>query len=371
MQQPVGDATDRSRDVEPADLIVIVFDGDVEEGLFNPAARDNCHQPMISLREELRRNGFETIGASGELAPRAARILHWDGTIAVRLLRERRTVRGFLGGVRRRITGGVPAWREYARVPWEDPRVALILLEPPVVSSANYEPQVLGRFRTILTWNDELVDGVKYHKYCLPVPSAPIAPEELVSFEQKKLCVNISGNKFSDHPAELYSARRRSIRHFEQRFPRQFDLLGVGWGTATTHPSASRVDRTLYRSYRGVVESKTETLKHYRFALCYENSDGPPGYVTEKIFDCLRADCVPVYLGAPNIAEYVDEAAYIDRRRFSCDEELAVFLERMEEHEYLAYRNAATRYLKSDRFERFLPPAFISAVLAALRVGEP
>ena len=35
-------------------------------------------------------------------------------------------------------------------------------------------------------------------------------------------------------------------------------------------------------------------LKHYKYNLCCENSDGD-GYVTEKIFNCLYNGCIPIY----------------------------------------------------------------------------
>jgi hypothetical protein len=47
-----------------------------------------------------------------------------------------------------------------------------------------------------------------------------------------------------------------------------------------------------------------------------------PGWITEKIFDCMRADCVPVYWGASNVLDYVDPEAFVDRRRFASNSEL-------------------------------------------------
>ena len=366
---------DKANDSMPVakhlEQIVLVYDGDVESALFNEDARDNCLQPEIVLRDEALRSGFEMVGADGEPSEKAVRIVHWDATIAAVLLRERHTLRGRLGALSRRLRGRTPAWHAYAEVPWDDERVVLILIEPPAANPSSYDQRLLRQFHTVLTWDDELVDGARFQKYYLPLPDAPAVPADRVPFAAKRLCATISANKFSDHPAELYSTRRKSIRYFEQRYPGQFDLFGVGWGESSTHPSASAADRSPYPSYRGTVECKTDTLKNYRFALCYENTDGPRGYVSEKIFDCLRADCVPVYLGAPNIGDYVDDAAFIDRRQFPSDEALAQFLESMEEQEYMAYRLAALRYLESEGFKRFLPDAFASTVLGALRIHGP
>lgn len=48
----------------------------------------------------------------------------------------------------------------------------------------------------------------------------------------------------------------------------------------------------------------------YKFVLNFENSS-TDGYVTEKIFNVLAAGVVPVYHGAPDIAEYVNKDCFV------------------------------------------------------------
>lgn len=55
---------------------------------------------------------------------------------------------------------------------------------------------------------------------------------------------------------------------------------------------------------RGVRCSKHGALRRYPFHFSAENS-AVPDYVTEKAFDALEAGVVPVYLGAPNGAEFL------------------------------------------------------------------
>jgi hypothetical protein len=62
--------------------------------------------------------------------------------------------------------------------------------------------------------------------------------------------------------------------------------------------------------------TKLDILSRYRFNLAYENCIDRD-YVTEKWFDCLLAGCVPVYLGAPNIAEFAPAPdSYVDATAF-------------------------------------------------------
>lgn len=49
--------------------------------------------------------------------------------------------------------------------------------------------------------------------------------------------------------------------------------------------------------------SKLETMEKYKFCLAFENSN-EIDYVTEKYFQSLVAGCVPVVVGAPNIADF-------------------------------------------------------------------
>jgi len=58
--------------------------------------------------------------------------------------------------------------------------------------------------------------------------------------------------------------------------------------------------------------SKLAVLRRYRFTLGFENSM-EPDYVTEKFFQPLLVGSVPVYRGAPNIAEFAPGAdSFID-----------------------------------------------------------
>jgi len=63
-------------------------------------------------------------------------------------------------------------------------------------------------------------------------------------------------------------------------------------------------------------ETKLALLGRYRFNLAYENCIDRD-YVTEKWFDCLLAGCVPVYLGAPNIADFAPAPdSFVDASQF-------------------------------------------------------
>jgi hypothetical protein len=123
-----------------------------------------------------------------------------------------------------------------------------------------------------------------------------------------------------------------------------------------------------YSSYRGPVKNKWDVLPYYRFSLCYENVCDEAGYVTEKIFDCLRSGCVPIYWGASNIQEYVPPEVFIDRRQFKTDLILDEYISGIAESDYAQYQEAISDYLTSRQFKQFLPPAFAKTMITTLKL---
>ena len=49
----------------------------------------------------------------------------------------------------------------------------------------------------------------------------------------------------------------------------------------------------------------------YKFIICYENSYND-GYITEKIFNCFYAKTIPIYNGALNINNYINNESFIN-----------------------------------------------------------
>ena len=107
-------------------------------------------------------------------------------------------------------------------------------------------------------------------------------------------------------------------------------------------------------------QTKLETIGRYRFCLALENSIAPD-YVTEKMFDPLAAGTVPVYLGAPNAADFVPEHSYIDAASFGTPAELAAYLRHLAEtprdyERYFAWRSKPLPKALVDRLERAASP---------------
>ncbi|MFC1945259.1 glycosyltransferase family 10 domain-containing protein [Chloroflexota bacterium] len=246
----------------------------------------------------------------------------------------------------------------------------LVIFEPEVVSSVAWNRILHGNFTKVFTWNDALVDNKKYVK--LHWPNKIPAGVDINLKNKTRFCVMIVGHKSSSHPLELYSERTKAIGWFEQNHPEDFDLYGVGWDKRYFKGALSVVNRLeflnkyikpKYPSYRGTVKSKREVLQKYKFSICYENARDVPGYITEKIFDCFFAGCVPIYRGASNIAEYIPADTFIDMRNYATYDELYSYLKSMSANEYMAYLVAIKNYVECDKIYPFSAECFADTII--------
>lgn len=89
------------------------------------------------------------------------------------------------------------------------------------------------------------------------------------------------------------------------------DIYGIGWDG--------------FPNWKGFAEDKIETLSNFVFNLCFDNYNAE-GYITEKIIDCFYAGTIPLYLGAPDITDYVPENTFINVRDFASYEHLYQYI---------------------------------------------
>lgn len=253
----------------------------------------------------------------------------------------------------------------------------LIALESIAAVPQTFKPSYLNKFDYVFTWNEDFIDNITV----FPLNYSYILDAlDFIDFEdKKKLICNFSANKFSNHKDELYSERIKAIEYFNSNAPEEFDLFGYGWNTSFKYPNYyslfqkmnqtkflrgikksiqyskvfDRIIYTNYKVYKGSVDSKLETLKHYKFSLCYENILNINGYLTEKIFDCFKAGVIPIYLGPENIKDIIPADIFIDKREFKSYKELYNFLINMSPEKYNDYITNIKKYLSSSDINKY------------------
>lgn len=316
-----------------------VFDFGEANSIFDESVRDGGSEPWRLLRDRLATNGYELLTADIADEAHVVYELHLG------------LKKGF----------GKPA--------------SLISMEPPQIMAKNYGKAVESRYEHIFTWHDGLAGQGKYVKSCFPNVIRPMAEDDPAG--RDLFCCMIAGNKSLLHydSRGLYGERVRAIRWFEKNAPTEFALYGTGWESPPQFPgktgkALSIVLNVIYRlygarpfsSYRGPVVRKADVLRRARFCICYENVRGLPGYITEKIFDCFTAGCVPVYWGANNITDYVPADCFIDRRKFASMYEIYRFMKQIPDAEYRAYQQRIADWLASEAVRKFTSRAFAERV---------
>jgi hypothetical protein len=339
--------------------------GDDIFNLQSPRNRDNCLEPMRLLREVAANQGIELHTADVNQKNGAIP----DFTLYVESIDFVETL----------------AKKNY-----------LILYETPLTVPKNADFQYLNQFDGIFYWNQELLaEGFtdrqgrsipKNHFIEIfhpnPIPAECDVEFKAIGFSQRKdlLCL-IGSNRHANvqDERELYSERVKAIRWFEKHEPGSLKLYGNGW--KVPQKRLGKLGKLRYRmekiypwliskpvfpSYRGPVITKHEVLGKTKFCICFENARDIPGYITEKIFDCLFAGCVPIYWGDANIGKVVPKEAYIDFRQFKNFATLSQYLHSMSAEIFGSYQAAAARFLKSADFVPYTSNSFAQRLVSQI-----
>ncbi len=256
----------------------------------------------------------------------------------------------------------------------------LIRFETPLTVPLNAEAKYLNHFKGIFTWDLDLLEGRgSNNAYQLiakdrlievrtpnPMPCAIKAGELLPSYSERDIfCCLIASNRHANLPdqRELYSERAKAIRWFEKNAPKKFRLYGNGWTVPEKRlgllgnfryrlekvvPFLMR--RPVFSSYQGPTKTKQSVLLGSKFCICFENARDIRGYLTEKIFDCLFAGCIPIYWGDPEVKKWVPRDCFIDFKDFNSYEDLFTYLREITPDRFQEIQKSGQNFLGSQKF---------------------
>ncbi len=263
--------------------------------------------------------------------------------------------------------------------------------ESPVVDPKLYRafPDIASHFKRLYSFSDAeslipvVGSRVDVLKFEIPYPIDAIRAD-LFARRDRKFLVMINHNKLPPlYWNELYTERMRAVAFFSRT--QDIDLYGRAWeGPAYLMGIPMWVPGTLQhlhrwlrkqwqrirpdpllvaarRVYRGFVPDKLGTLSEYTFCLCFENVV-LNGWITEKLFDCFVVGTIPIFLGAPDVQDYVPRECYIDMRDFADYAELLTYLKAVSPEQIEAYREAAREFMLSEAFKRFSKQRFTELV---------
>jgi len=273
----------------------------------------------------------------------------------------------------------------------------LIRFETDLTVLANADTAYLQQFDGIFTWDKSLLEAnpqstiglglakEKLHLITIPNPlPAEFSHHRIVNLgfsARPQFCILIASNRHANCLDEraLYAERVKAIRWFEANAPSDFVLYGHGWKVpqkrfgmlgklryrlAKVPPFV--MGKPVFPSYDGPVNSKFTALSQARFSICFENARDIRGYLTEKIFDCLFAGCVPIYWGDPEVEKVISKNCFIDFRQFQSYQTLYDFLKGLSPEEYQAYQLAGQQFLASPQFQVFSSAAFAKQIIDSI-----
>lgn len=251
------------------------------------------------------------------------------------------------------------------------------LFENPLIRPLNRDRRALARYAKWFTWDGELLTDPRSVRLAYPhqlEPGAWNGPEHRPLF-----CVMVASNKAlpSFDARSQYQTRVRILEWYELHAQADFHLYGQGWDRPPALPGrmgrvfnqlrkiAARIlpAKSLYATWRGPIDDKLALLARARFCMAHENCRDLPGYVTEKIFDCFRFGCVPIYVGPKEIAELVPPDCFIDGRAFATPAELDAFLRSIDDVAYRGYQDRIRDFLRSAAAKPYTQEHFVETIV--------
>lgn len=199
-------------------------------------------------------------------------------------------------------------------------------------------------------------------------------------YKKRKFACIIANNKslLSNTSKSGYIKRIHIINWYKLNNPKMLDVYGSNWNFSySSNYYLNRLFIFLNKKFnfnqnknscfKGIIKKKIPILQKYKFAYCLENYYGLEGYLTEKIFDCFYAGCIPIYLGCTKIHKSIPQNCFIDFRNFKKIEDLHNFLEQLTDKQIENYRKNIFKFISSRNFSKFFYKNFINILLKHIR----
>jgi len=235
---------------------------------------------------------------------------------------------------------------------------SLFLLEAPNIHPQNYHTETIKKYKKVYTWNSKLYS--EYRLLGMDVVQLPNFPlfdnysilDKFTPFEDKVNGVCL-----------MCRHREKPSCEFDISYNREQVMFGLS--IQSVYPLELHCyGRIPYCGiqYKGVIGDglgmypssldKLKMLDKYRFNLCFENAYHELwswDYITEKITDCFKAKCVPIYWGCYNIQERIPKELYVDYREFKDVHKLAEHLNSISKEQYIDMTEKAFEWEKETK----------------------
>lgn len=142
--------------------------------------------------------------------------------------------------------------------------------------------------------------------------------EDRILASKSKFCAFLYHNTTPEHRNRLYDVINK-YKHV--------DALGKAKSS-----SEKKVDRHHYQkghsTYNDLAVAK---YRPYKFVICCENKLGQKGYITEKMISAMLAQCIPIYWGAPDVAQHFNPRSFINVADFKNLDECLTYIHQVDQ----------------------------------------
>lgn len=132
-------------------------------------------------------------------------------------------------------------------------------------------------------------------------------------FKKNKCVSMVVTNNYNSHFSQLSNHETSRVIYKERsdlsiRCANNLEFIDI-WGTFQDKNN---------KNLHGEAWNKLLALREFKFSICAENTV-QKNYITEKFWDCVITDTIPIYFGCNNIDEYIDNDCYINLTKYLDD----------------------------------------------------
>lgn len=249
----------------------------------------------------------------------------------------------------------------------------LIRQEPKIVLPQIYNEQILVGFDLVIDiGKSDSIRGkvINWPQDLRKYTNRMDAKEEKI--------VMINSNLLSMADGEMYSLRRQAISNLNN-----LDLYGYQWNNSFLKKLKTFcLELKKYRleihniklaglkfyfkhmdNYLGQVEDKRATMSIYKYSLVIENSID---YVSEKLFDSLLSECIPIYVG-PDLSRF-KIPSYLYFQAKPNLEDIKNKIEAAKKTDFNEWRNRLNSWISTpSTYENWSQDLFLSKIFTVIQ----
>lgn len=185
----------------------------------------------------------------------------------------------------------------YFKPVYTDKKNIIGLLQEPI-NNINYDRNLHFYCSKIYCQSSSMFNSYKnivktpvymFHSGHVTTPLIDIIKEK--NTNKSKLCLIMSGLTEPNNPKWINHNYSKRINLLKKILDSDLDIDIFGRGLNLND-----------KRYKGQIDSKHEILKNYKYSIAIENCC-EENYVSEKFFDCILNDSIPLYYGCPNVKQ--------------------------------------------------------------------